>query len=122
MPFNLAFFGINKANKIIKKLYYSHIYIGGHSLGGAMASSFAYKNGNKLDGVILLGSYATKIMPNNLKSLSLIESNDKIVKKDKFEKNKECFNKNLYIEMIIEGGNHRLQNKDGITENSNLKQ
>lgn len=87
-----------------------------------MASSFAYKNGNKLNGVILLGSYATKIMPNNLKSLSLIESNDKIVKKDKFEKNKECFNKNLYIEMIIEGGNHRLQNKDGITEIANLKQ
>ena len=128
MPFNLAFFRINKANKIIKKLYYSHIYIGGHSLRGAMASSFAYKNGNKLDGVILLGSYATKIMPNNLKCLSLMESNDKIVKKDKFEKNKEFFNKNLYIEMIIEGinhsifGNYGLQNKDGITENSNLKQ
>lgn len=57
-----------------------------------------------------------------------MESNDKIVKKDKFEKNKECFNKNLYIEMIIEGGNHSnfgnhgLQNKDGITEISNLKQ
>lgn len=128
MPFNLAFFGINKANKIIKKLYYSHIYIVGHSLRGAMASSFAYKNGNKLDEVILLGSYATKIMPNNLKCLSLMESNDKIVKKDKFEKNKEFFNKNLYIEMIIEGinhsifGNYGLQNKDGITENSNLKQ
>lgn len=51
-----------------------------------------------------------------------MESNDKIVKKDKFEKNKEFFNKNLYIEMIIEGGNHGLQNKDGITEISNLKQ
>ena len=47
---------------------------------------------------------------------------------DKFEKNKEFFNKNLYIEMIIEGinhsifGNYGLQNKDGITEISNLKQ
>ena len=51
-----------------------------------------------------------------------------INQKDKFEKNKEFFNKNLYIEMIIEGinhsifGNYGLQNKDGITENSNLKQ
>ena len=81
MPFNLAFFGINKANKIIKKLYYSHIYIGGHSLRGAMASSFAYKNGNKLDGVILLGSYATKIMPNNLKCLSLMNQMIKLLKK-----------------------------------------
>lgn len=57
-----------------------------------------------------------------------MESNDKIVKKDKFEKNKEFFNKNLYIEMIIEGVNHSnfenygLQNKDGITEIANLKQ
>ena len=47
MPFNLAFFGINKANKIIKKLYYSHIYIGGHSLRGAMASSFACVGGQR---------------------------------------------------------------------------
>ena len=55
-----------------------------------------------------------------------MESNDKIVKKDKFEKNKEFFNKNLYIEMIIEGvnhsnfGNYGLQNKDGEYESTQL--
>ena len=45
MPFNLAVFNINAADKIIKK--HNEInkwYIGGHSLGGAMASSYVEKN------------------------------------------------------------------------------
>ena len=119
MPFNLAFFGMNYALDIINNYHYENVYIGGHSLGGAMSTMFAKDNNDKLNGVILLGSYATEIMPNNLKCLSIIGSEDKIVKKDKFNKNKDYFNKELYQEIIIEGGNHSyfcnygLQKNDG---------
>lgn len=44
MPFNLAIFNINAADNIIDSYSnINHWYIGGHSLGGAMASSFALK-------------------------------------------------------------------------------
>ena len=75
----------------------------GHSLGGAMAASYAHDNGDKLDGVILLGSYATKKMPENLECLSMLGTLDKIVKQDKFNKNREYFNEILYKEIIIGG-------------------
>ena len=41
MPFNLAFFGMNRAEKIMAQGGYENWYIGGHSLGGAMAAIFA---------------------------------------------------------------------------------
>ena len=58
MPFKMAIFNKNAANKIIDK--YSNIkhwYLCGHSMGGAMASSYVSKNKDKVDGLILLGSY-----------------------------------------------------------------
>ena len=129
MPFNLAFFGINRANKVIEEnKNYTHYYIGGHSLGGSMATSYAHDNSDKIDGVILLGSYATKKMPDNLKCLSLMGSNDKIVKKDKVAKNREYFNESLYIDFVIGGGNHSNfgnyghQKHDGEASISNITQ
>ena len=58
MPFNLAVFGINSANKVFDE--YPEIktwFISGHSLGGAMASSYMKKNYNKVNGLILMGAY-----------------------------------------------------------------
>ena len=40
MPFNLAFFGTNSADDIIKNSSYQHYFMAGHSLGGAMAGSY----------------------------------------------------------------------------------
>lgn len=58
MPFNLAVFDANAATKIIDaNPMIEHWYIGGHSLGGAMASQFAEKNADQLDGLILLAAY-----------------------------------------------------------------
>ena len=58
MPMNLAIFGVNSANKVYDAL--PHIqdwYLSGHSLGGAMASSYVGNNSDKLSGLILLGAY-----------------------------------------------------------------
>lgn len=58
MPFNLAVFDVYKADDVMKKFpNVSTWYIGGHSLGGAMASDYASKNKDKVDGLILLASY-----------------------------------------------------------------
>jgi len=50
MPFHLAVFGVNKADSVMAIQDYSHWYIGGHSLGGAMAASYAAEHGSQLTG------------------------------------------------------------------------
>lgn len=58
MPFNLAVFGASKADQVIEQFPdITDWYIGGHSLGGAMASDYASKNQTKVDGLILMGAY-----------------------------------------------------------------
>ena len=58
MPFNMAVLDANEAENIIEKFgQIEHWYIAGHSMGGAMASNFASKNKDKIDGLILLGAY-----------------------------------------------------------------
>jgi pimeloyl-ACP methyl ester carboxylesterase len=58
MPFNLAIFGVDLANNVINA--YPGIgawAIGGHSLGGSMAASFAYKYPGAVEGIVLWASY-----------------------------------------------------------------
>ena len=58
MPFRLAVFDIQAANGIYAMFPdLSRWYIGGHSLGGAMASSYVEGNESRLAGLILLGAY-----------------------------------------------------------------
>ena len=58
MPFNLAIFDPNAADKVFDELTdIDNWYIGGHSMGGAMASSYAAKHKDKVKGLILLGAY-----------------------------------------------------------------
>ncbi|MFI3326280.1 MAG: alpha/beta hydrolase [Clostridia bacterium] len=58
MPFNFAFFGINKADEVYELVPEIETwYIMGHSLGGAMASSYAENNQDDITGLIVLGAY-----------------------------------------------------------------
>jgi pimeloyl-ACP methyl ester carboxylesterase len=57
MPFNLAVFDVSAADRIYNKLLPAeHIYLMGHSLGGAMASSH-FADSSQYAGLILLGAY-----------------------------------------------------------------
>lgn len=106
MPCNLALFGINKMDKVMQEYNYEHWYIAGHSLGGAMASSYAYKNSDKLDGIIFLASYSTKDLSNtDLKVLSLYGSEDKVLNMDKVYDTRKYMPES-YEEYCIQGGNH----------------
>lgn len=100
MPFNLAVFGINEADGIYEDYEdFSDIqnwYIGGHSLGGAMASSYAAKNSNKLNGLILMGAYPTK--QTALSTVAIYGSQDMVLHKDKLD--------GVENKIEIVGGNH----------------
>ena len=52
MPFHLAIFDVHAAEDVIR-----HWYLAGHSMGGAMASQFASEHPDKVEGLILLGTY-----------------------------------------------------------------
>lgn len=103
MPYNMAIFGINRADDVIEEYDYEHWYISGHSLGGAMAASYAAGNTDKLDGVILLAAYATKDL-GDLAVLSIYGSNDGVLSMEKVETGR-AYSTN-YTEVCIEGGCH----------------
>ena len=62
---------------------YDSWYIGGHSLGGAMAASYAAKKGTPLNGVILLAAYPIKALDSGLLLISIYGSEDGILNMDK---------------------------------------
>lgn len=58
MPSHMAIFDSNAAQDVMEDFpEYSHWYIAGHSMGGAMASQFAASHPDEVDGLILLGAY-----------------------------------------------------------------
>ncbi len=58
MPFHMAIFNPNAADAVFDELpSIKHWFIVGHSMGGAMASSYAAKHSGKVIGLILLGAY-----------------------------------------------------------------
>ena len=111
MPFNLAFFNSNAAEAIVNDHpEISNWYIGGHSLGGAMASSYASKTPDQFSGLILLGAYVYGDFALD-KSLTLVGSEDLVMNRENI-----TYNINVYE---IPGGNHAqfgsygLQSGDG---------
>ena len=97
MPFNMAFFGGNLADKVID----AHPEIGawficGHSLGGSFASGYASENADIINGLILLGSYPYKEYPLE-RTLTVYGSLNTSVA-DRID-----YTENV---IVIEGGNH----------------
>lgn len=97
MPFNLAVFDVNAADKIIDQFpEIKNWYIGGHSMGGAMASSYASKHQDKLKGLILLGAYIYGGYPPE-NALTIYGSfNTSVAEQINYTENI----------VVIEGGNH----------------
>ncbi len=97
MPFRMAIFDADAAADVFPQFPgIRHWYIGGHSMGGAMASSYASDNPDKVSGLILMGAYVYGTYPPE-KALTVYGT----------------FNANLeksidYTEniVILEGGNH----------------
>ncbi len=120
MPFNLAVFDTKAAEKSMEMFAdIDNWYIGGHSLGGAMAAAFAAENTDKINGLVLLAAYSTAdLSATDLKVLSVYGSQDTVLNREKYLQ----YYPNLpqtTTEIVINGGNHRqfgsygLQDGDG---------
>lgn len=97
MPFNMAIFNSNAADKIIRQYPETkNWYIGGHSMGGAMASSYASKNPDKVKGLILLGAYVYGSYPAKNALTVYGTFNSSVAEKINYTENI----------VVIEGGNH----------------
>lgn len=107
MPFNLAVLNPNGADTVMEALpEINHWIIGGHSLGGAMASDYVAGHEDKVEGLVLMGAYPNEDLAlSNHPVLSLYGSNDQVLNRQAFEaaKVKMPSATTLYE---ISGGNH----------------
>ncbi len=97
MPFNLAVFGIDAADDVYGMLPdIENWYIGGHSLGGAMAGAYAEKNAGRLSGLILLAAYPAGSP--DIPAIAVYGSEDLILDRSEISGDTEI--------IVIQGGNH----------------
>ncbi len=107
MPFHLAIFDKNAADAVIDaNKEVTDWTMMGHSLGGAMAASYAGAHQEEIDSLILLGAYSTSdLTESGIKVLSIYGSEDQVLNHAKYEKNRSNLPKD-FTEYVIEGGNH----------------
>lgn len=106
MPFDLAIFGKDRAQTILDAFDYPDWYVGGHSLGGAMAADFAASHLNELDGLVLLAAYPTKPLDKDgFKVISIYGSEDGVLNRQKLEETREDLPADAQI-VELPGGNH----------------
>ncbi len=120
MPFNLAFFGSNKADGVIANhTEISKWVMMGHSLGGVFASDYAVNHQDKVDGMIYLASYPNTNASNaTFSALSIRGSLDNLTTVQNIEENKNKFPANTTF-ITIEGGNHYNNGNYGVQAGDN---
>ena len=108
MPLNLAFTGINRAERIRTDFPEIESWvIGGHSLGGAMAAEYAKNNVNHFAGLIMFAAYPANnedFINFPIPILTIIATNDPGAPKQ------EAFYevvRDSATRVLLEGGNHR---------------
>jgi len=131
MPFSLAVLDSGKAADVIESYpdieYWA---IGGHSLGGSMAASFAAGHPDQVKGLVLWASYpptSNDLSQTNLRVVSIYGSLDGVLNRVSLENTRGLLPKaTTFIE--IQGGNHAqfgdygLQAGDNTAEISPEKQ
>lgn len=106
---NFAIFDINQAELIMEA--FSDIenwFVGGHSLGGVAAASYAYDNLDNVEGIIFLGSYpsnSSNFSETDLPILSLYAENDGLTTIEKINETKHLLSSETTLYEVT-GGNH----------------
>lgn len=107
MPLHLAVLDIHAASRIREE--YQEIetwFIGGHSLGGAMAQAEVCGNPESYAGLILLAAYGTKDMSAmSVPSRCIYGSQDGVMNREKLEEGKSLM-PSSYEEFVLSGANH----------------
>ena len=106
MPLNLAVLDMDAAADIPRDREVEKWYIGGHSLGGAMAASYAAKHPGEFEGLVLLAAYSTEdLTETDLSVLSLYGSADGVLDMEKYEQYRENLPEDT-VEAVLDGGCH----------------
>ncbi len=109
MPLNLAFFGPQRAASVIEA--YPTIAswaVGGHSLGGAMAARFAYRNPSSVDGLVLWAAYPAQgddLSERDLAVSTIFGTLDGLATADKVAASRPLL-PSTTVWVAVEGGNH----------------
>jgi hypothetical protein len=109
MPLNLAVFGVNTAQDV-QAAYpqIRHWAIGGHSLGGSMAATFAKNHADAVQGLALWASYpaaSDDLSRSNLHVVSIYGSEDGLATLEKIEASRPLLPaETTWVQ--ISGGNH----------------
>ncbi len=107
MPFHLAVLSPQRADGIQEQFpEIERWYMAGHSLGGAMASSYIAGHTDRFRGLILLAAYSTAdLSGSSLDVLTVYGSEDGVMNRDSYAK----YASNLpadRTELVIDGGCH----------------
>ena len=106
MPLRLAVLDMYAADGIPAK--YPGITrwaIGGHSLGGAMAASYAAKHADEYAALVLLAAYSTAALPEDIAVISIYGDADGVMDREKYAQYRPNLPGNT-LEVILAGGNH----------------
>lgn len=109
MPLNLALFGGDRAADVIRSFpTVRHWVVGGHSLGGVAAASFAKNHPDDIAGLALLGSYPADnedLSSSRFAVTSIAGSLDGLSTPAKIEQSRSRLPPHTKW-VVIEGGNH----------------
>jgi hypothetical protein len=116
MPANLAITGIDRANDVINPKI-KHWFIGGHSMGGAMAVRFVNKftSTPEISGIVLWAAYADSsddLSGTMLPVLSISGSLDGVATPEEIESGKAFLPSSTEYQ-VLKGGNHAQFGKYG---------
>lgn len=105
LPFRLAVFDMDAAGEVIEDYDYDQWILAGHSLGGVAAASYTAEHPDEVDGLVLMASYPTKEISDEVPVLSIYGSEDKVLDPESYEESRELW-PDQTEEVVIEGGNH----------------
>lgn len=105
MPLRLAVLAPDRAQLALAEHDYESWYIGGHSLGGAMAAYYAAKHPDGLRGLVLLAAYPTRTLDPTLQVLSIFGAEDGVLNRRKLAAGEQYLPQDVQI-CEIPGGNH----------------
>ncbi len=106
MPLRLAVLDMNAADGIpAQRPQITRWTIGGHSLGGAMAASYAAKHSTDFDALVLLAAYSTAEIPADMAVVSVYGDADGVMNREKYAESRGNLPEEA-AEVILPGGNH----------------
>jgi len=109
MPLNLAVFGFGKATDVIGAFPKIESWvIGGHSLGGAMASQYAHRNPTSVSGLALWAAFppdSSDLSVDGLAATSVYGTRDGLVSVEEINGSRQLLPAETEF-VAIEGGNH----------------